>query len=124
MKLSKFMTRAGEQTPCRAAALPALTANPSDSRIRLNLRARVALGLKRGDKVSSYRDEESPTRDWYIAKRGGRGSLTLDGTVGNHLYGTSEALSRELMASARATKQRRFVLAPAGEGYLKIVGYV
>lgn len=71
--------------------------------IRFNKATVELLGLKKGDNLAFYQDEENPTA-WYFTKAGTRGSIQLK-EQGTMLYNYSAAIARVLLKSRGITQE-------------------
>nr|WP_129732304.1 hypothetical protein [Parabacteroides goldsteinii] len=119
MKLKQLFGDAGQKTK----AAPTVSVCFWNGAFRFNKATFEILGLKKGDGLVFFQDEDNPT-DWYFKKSTSRGSIQLK-AQGNTLYVYSTSIARPLLASRKISQESaRFYLSDAqqvcGQGYWKI----
>lgn len=91
--------------------------------IRFNKSTAEILGLKKGDSLVFFQNEDDPT-DWYFKKLAAGGSIQLK-AQGNILYVYCASIARVLLESREIRVSAQFYLSDAqqicGTGYWKIL---
>lgn len=120
MKLKQVFGDAGLKTK----AAPTVSICYLNGAIRFNKATVEILGLKKGDNLVFFQDEDKPA-DWYFKKSKCEGSVQLR-TQGNLLYIYCASIARPILKSREIVQESaRFYLSDAqlacGEGYWKIL---
>lgn len=120
MKLKQVF---GEGSP-KTKAAPTVSICYLNGAIRLNKATVELLGLKKGDNLVFFQDEDKPA-DWYFKKSTCEGSVQLK-AQGSLLYLYCASIARVLLRSRKISQDSaRFYLSDAqetcGEGYWKIL---
>lgn len=108
----------------KAKVAPTVSICYLNGAIRFNKATVEILGLKKGDNLVFFQDEDSPA-DWYFKKSTCGGSIQLR-AQGNLLYVYCASIARPLLKSREISQESaRFYLGDAhqvcGEGYWKIL---
>lgn len=120
MKLKQVFGDAGQKTK----AAPTVSICYLNGAIRFNRSTVEILGLKKGDSLVFFQDEDNPA-DWYFKKSTDGGSVQLR-TQGNLLYVYCASIARPILKSRKISQESaRFYLSDAqqvcGQGYWKIL---
>lgn len=105
----------------KAKSAPTVALNFINGRISFNAPTVGLLGLKEGDSLAFYQDEENP-KDWYFIKDKIAGSVQLK-SVNEALQATSGPIARKILHSAECYGTGKFFIAEekTGDKYWKIL---
>lgn len=87
----------------KAKAAPTVAFCYLNGAIRFNKATVELLGLKKGDNLAFFQDEDNPTA-WYFTKSTNRGSIQLK-AQGTMLYNYSASIARVLLKSRGITQE-------------------